>query len=253
MRRFGLAWSYRDAPFIDAIVPGFEGERRILAIQLVRILFPATGMLVMSAWCFGVLNSHRKFLLSYMAPVALSLAVIVVTVMAGQSVSGAALLKDVAWGWVLGAVLQFSVQLPTVLQLLPGFRPQLETQSTNVRTVLRNFGPVFLSRGVVQISGYIDTMIASSMALGSLSILTCGQFISILPVSLFSMSVAAAELPALSSATGSEEEIGTYLRKRLTAGLETDCFLYHSFGGGVLAVGRRNCGGDLPIGQVPPL
>lgn len=210
--------------FIDAIVPGFDGERRILAIQLVRILFPATGTLVMSAWCLGVLNSHRKFLLSYVAPVALSLAVIVVTVMAGQSTTGAALLKDVAWGWVLGAVLQFSVQLPTVLQLLPGFRPRLETQSTHVRTVLKNFGPVFLSRGVVQISGYIDTMIASSMALGSLSILTCGQFISILPISLFSMSVAAAELPALSSATGSEDEIATYLQKRLTSGLRRIAF-----------------------------
>lgn len=210
--------------FIDAIVPGFSGERRLLAIRLVRILFPATGTLVMSAWCLGVLNSHRKFLLSYMAPVALSLAVIVVTVSAGQSVSNAQLLADVAWGWVLGAVLQFAVQLPTVLRLLPGFRPTLDVRSANVRTVIRNFGPVFMSRGVVQISGYIDTMIASAMALGSLRILTCGQFISILPISLFSMSVAAAELPALSSATGNEAEVAEYLRKRLSAGLRRIAF-----------------------------
>ena len=54
--------------FIDLIVPGFHDERRLLAIQLVRILFPATGLLVMSAWCLGVLNSHRMFLLSYLAP-----------------------------------------------------------------------------------------------------------------------------------------------------------------------------------------
>ena len=212
--------------FIDAIVPGFHpgDQRRILAIRLVRILFPATGLLVMSAWCLGVLNSHRKFLLSYLAPVALSLAVILVTVAAGQSVSNERLLADVAWGWVLGALSQFLVQLPKVLAILPGFRPRLDYQSENVRTVLRNFGPVFLSRGVVQISGYIDTMIASELTVGSLSVLVCGQFISILPVSLFSMSVAAAELPALSSATGSEEEIATYLRGRLSAGLRRIAF-----------------------------
>ena len=210
--------------FIDAIVPGFEGERRILAIRLVRILFPATGLLVMGAWCLGVLNSHRKFLLSYLAPVPLSITVILVTLSVGHSVTEERLLSDVAWGWVLGALISFLVQIPTVLGFLPGFRPSLDVRSANVRTVIRNFGPVFLSRGVVQISGYIDTMIASGMALGSLRILTCGQFIAILPVSLFSMSVAAAELPALSSAVGSEEEVATYLRKRLSAGLRRIAF-----------------------------
>ena len=55
---------------IDLIAPGFHGSDRELTIRLVRILFPATGMLVLGAWCLGVLNSHRKFLLSYSAPIA---------------------------------------------------------------------------------------------------------------------------------------------------------------------------------------
>ncbi|MBZ5581672.1 MAG: hypothetical protein LAQ30_05595, partial [Acidobacteriia bacterium] len=29
-----------------------------LPIRLVRILFPGAGLLVLSAWCLGVLNSH---------------------------------------------------------------------------------------------------------------------------------------------------------------------------------------------------
>jgi hypothetical protein len=55
--------------FIDVIAPGFKGESRELAIRLVRILFPGTGLLVLSAWCLGILNSHRRFFLSYAAPV----------------------------------------------------------------------------------------------------------------------------------------------------------------------------------------
>jgi len=210
--------------FIDVIVPGFQGERRELAIRLVRILFPASGLLVMGAWCLGVLNSHRKFLLSYLAPVPLSIAVIVVTIMAGRSAKGTALLVDVAWGWVLGALLSFLVQLPSVLMFLPSFRPSLAVRSPYVRTVIRNFGPVFVSRGVVQVSAYIDTMIASALPLGSVNFLSCGQFISLLPVSLFSMSVSAAELPALSSATGTDEEIAAYLRQRLGGGLRRIAF-----------------------------
>jgi len=55
--------------FIDAIAPGFHGEKRELTMRLVQILFPGAALLVMSAWCLGILNSHRKFFLSYAAPV----------------------------------------------------------------------------------------------------------------------------------------------------------------------------------------
>jgi putative peptidoglycan lipid II flippase len=54
------------APYlISAIEPGFEGERRELTIAIVRVLLPCTGLLVMSAWCLGVLNSHHKLFMSY--------------------------------------------------------------------------------------------------------------------------------------------------------------------------------------------
>jgi putative peptidoglycan lipid II flippase len=45
---------------IDAIAPGFSGDKRELTIRLVRILFPGAGLLVLSAWCLGILNSHRR-------------------------------------------------------------------------------------------------------------------------------------------------------------------------------------------------
>ena len=49
------------------IAPGFSGEKRELTIRFTRILFPGTGLLVLTAWCLGVLNSHRRFFLSYSA------------------------------------------------------------------------------------------------------------------------------------------------------------------------------------------
>src|SRR6185295_17046539 len=41
-------------PFTDLVAPGMEGPTRDLTVRLVRILFPGTGMLVISAWCLGV-------------------------------------------------------------------------------------------------------------------------------------------------------------------------------------------------------
>src|SRR5580658_6515599 len=52
-----------------AIALGFHGAKRDLLNSLVRILFPGAGLLVLSAWCLGILNSHRRFFLSYSVPV----------------------------------------------------------------------------------------------------------------------------------------------------------------------------------------
>jgi putative peptidoglycan lipid II flippase len=209
---------------IDLIAPGFKGEARILTIRLVRILFPGMGLLVLSAWCLGVLNSHGRFLLSYTAPMVSNITVIAILIWSGRHLKDERLVIPVAWAIVLGSGLQFLVQLPSVFKLLPAFRPVFDTASKHVRSVFRNFGPIFLSRGVVQISSYIDSMIASLLPVGAVAALGYGQVISILPISLFSMSVSAAELPAFSSATGSSEEVALFLRVRLFSGLRRIAF-----------------------------
>lgn len=209
---------------VEVIAPGFKAEKRELTIQIVRITFPGTGLLVMSAWCLGILNSHRRFLLSYTAPVAMNFTMIAALLMLGRNTGEDRLAIDLGWAFVLGSALQFLVQLPRVLELIPGIRPRFDISSPHVRAVLRNFGPIFLSRGVVQISAYVDSIIGSYLPAGGVAALRYGQIISVLPVSLFSMSVSAAELPALSSGVGTEEEIAAFLRGRLSAGLRRIAF-----------------------------
>lgn len=212
-------------PFlIDVIAPGFHGTDRALTIRLVRILFPAAGILVMGAWCLGVLNSHRKFLLSYSAPIAMNGTMIAALALFGRYLPQNQSVVVLAWACVLGSILQFFVQLPAVLRFLPAFRPLVDLDSPHVRTVIRNFGPVFASRGVVQISAYVDQMIASFLGPVAVAALSYGQFIALLPISLFSMSVSAAELPELSSALGNRDEVAAHLRTRLAAGLRRIAF-----------------------------
>ena len=57
------------APIITAIAaPGFSGPTRDLTVSLVAIMFPMSGLTILSAWCLGILNTHRRFFLSYAAP-----------------------------------------------------------------------------------------------------------------------------------------------------------------------------------------
>jgi len=129
-----------------------------------------------------------------------------------------------AWGSVVGSALQMLVQLPIVLRVLGRLRLALMTKSPYVREIVRNFAPVFVGRGVVQISAYVDAWIASFLIAGSVAALTYAQNLSVLPVSLFGMSVSAAELPAMSSLRGDENTIAAAMRQRLDAGMQRIAF-----------------------------
>ena len=204
---------------IWAIAPGYHGAKRETVILLTRILFPGTGLLVCSAWCLGILNSHRKFFLSYTAPVVWNAAMIA-TLFYFRKDGLDELAMKLAWGTVLGCALQFAVQVPAVLRLVPGLRLRPETTGLHVREVMRNFGPVVLSRGVMQISAYIDQLLATLLGEGAMAAMTTAQSIYMLPVSLFGMSVSAAELPAMSGVTGGSDA----LRQRLNRGLRQIAF-----------------------------
>lgn len=210
--------------FVDLIAPGFEGAARDLAIRLVRLIFPGVGLLVLSAWCLGILNSHRRFFLSYVSPVLFNLAVIGSLLLGAAGRAPEAIAVLAAWASVAGSALQFAIQLPTVLRLERGLQLSPDLASPVVRGIVARFGTVVIGRGVVQVSAFVDTAIASFIGVGAVATLGYSQAISMLPVSLFGMSVSAAELPAMSAEVGSEAEVAAAIRGRLDRGLARIAF-----------------------------
>lgn len=205
---------------IDLIAPGFDGEKKMQAITLVRVLFPGVGLLVMSAWCLGILNSHGKFFLSYSAPVLWNIAIIGALIYGGIRYSEYELALFVGWGVVVGSILQTTVQIPSVLASLGSIKANISSAGSNVRKVLKSFWPVVIGRGVVQISAYIDSILASLLPSGAVSALSYAQTIYLLPISLFGMAISAAELPALSGITGEAAIVNAKLQERLNHGLK---------------------------------
>jgi putative peptidoglycan lipid II flippase len=205
------------APLLTSVLaPGFEGETYDLTVQLVQIMTAGLGFMVLSAWCLGVLNTHRRFFLSYAAPVLWNATQVAVLVYVGlRGWTEADIAVAVAWAVTIGGALQFLIQLPLVRRVAPRIWLSVRTDLPGVRTVLRRFGPAVLGRGVVQIGAFIDLALASLLATGAVAALSYAQVLYLLPVSLFAMSIAAAELPELSR---SAQEPGV-IRRRLTAGL----------------------------------
>ena len=215
-------------------------DRLDLAIDMIQLAFPMAGLLVLSAWALGILNSHRRFLVPYLAPVAWNIAIIGALFIAGtqvgvrpfdtrgvfaEGISIDALthvLQAAFIGGLVGGALQLLVQLPFVVRVIRGFRLSWSARVDGVRTALWAAGPVIAGRGVAQVSAYLDVHLASFLVQGASAVLGYAQVLYLLPVSLFGMSVAAAELPELSRmGKDNIEEVA----KRLESGLRQGLFL----------------------------
>ena len=226
-------------PLVYLLSPGFDPSTLALTTLLVQILFPGVALLVLSAWCLGVLNSHRRFFLSYASPVLWNTALIAAVIAAGRRLAGddAAIATWLAWGAVVGSAAQLLVQLPSVIRLLGSVRPTLALAQPGVRDTLRAFGPVLLGRGSVQLSGYVDQILASYLGEGIVAALANAQTLYLLPVSLFGMAVSAAELPEMSSAVARGEARSAQLRARLELALRRVVFLVVPSAAAFLSIG----------------
>ena len=252
-------------PIVTVLAPGFLGsaggaiDRFDLAVRAVRIIFPMAGVLVLSAWALGVLNSHRQFFVPYVAPALWNVAII------ASLFGGAYWITGTPWapdglttgpltsvlligcvGAFIGGGVQFAVQLPFVAREMPGFSLSFSTRVPGVREAINAFGPVVAGRGVAQLSGYLDLFLASFLAVGALGALRYAQLLYMLPISLFGMSVAASELPELSRLT--EEKVAAF-SARLRRSLRQIAFLTVPTVVGYLAFGPLLVGALFRTGQ----
>ena len=225
-----------------------EVDRLLLAVDMVRLAFPMAGILVLSSWALGVLNSHRRFLMPYFAPILWNVTIIGSLLGVGSVIgftpgeNGASILPEtltrlltaVFLGGVIGGLMQFLIQLPSVAFVIKGFRLSLSTRVDGVRQALAAVGPALAGRGVAQLSAYVDILLATLLVEGAVASIGYAQVLYILPISLFGLSVAAAELPELTRIGASSF---TRMADRIRAGLRQGLFLAVPTALGYIALG----------------
>ena len=212
------------APWLTlAITTGFDQERLDNTAKIVRILFPMTGLLVLSAWSLGVLNAHRRFFLPYAAPVVWSLAQIAGVGIFGFWLErrGEPLAMAVAWSALVGAGLQLLLLLPAARALLGGLMPRFDHRDENVREAARRLPAALVGRGVIQLSSLIDSALVSFLGEGAFAVFGYVQIIYLLPMALLGTGEAAVSLPEMAGETADADPaiLHAALRKRLGASL----------------------------------
>jgi putative peptidoglycan lipid II flippase len=218
--------------------------------------------MVVSAWCLGVLTTHRRFLLPYAAPALWNVAAIAALVGAAtwfvtpELPAGIRMYRlslALAWGTVAGAILQVAVQLPACWRLLQGIVPRLSLRGEGVRAVLIAWTPLVVGAGVAQIASIVDTILGSLLGPGGVATLSYAQMLQTLPVSLFGVSVAAVALPDLSrDSTTLTAESATLLKNRLGAAFRRLAFFVIPSAFAFVGVGRVLVAALLQTGRFGP-
>ena len=186
-------------PITKVLLPVLPDATFELTVDLVRVMWAGLGFIVLSAWCLGVLNAHRRFFLSFAAPIVWNAAQIFLAVFAwANGWNDGEIAKAAAWGVLIGGFAQFVIQLPAVYKVAPSIRTSFRIRLKPVQDIFTRFTPALLGRGVIQLSAFFDLFLAGFLAAGAFAGLSIAQIIYLLPIGIFAMSIVAADLPELS-------------------------------------------------------
>ncbi len=177
----------------SVVAPGFGGADQALLIHLSRLMLISPILFALSNTLGGVLVSLEHFAGYGLSPVLYNLGII----------GGAFLVAPLGpiglvVGTIVGAALHLMVRIIALLR--SAFRPRGPVSLTNPHflQVLRLMLPRMAGQPVEQLTFFLFTNIASTLATGSIAILSFARNFESVPVSVFGISFATAVFASLS-------------------------------------------------------
>lgn len=185
---------------IWVFAPGFEGKpdaRPELAAEMLRITFPYILFISLTAFVSGILNTFHHFAVPAFAPTLLNVVLIVAAVWGAPYFDEPVL--ALAWGVFFAGIAQLAFQLPTLgkLGLIPRFK--FKRAHEGVSRIIKLMIPALFGSSVAQLNLLINTIIASFLAVGSISWLYYSDRFVELPLAIFGVALGIVILPKLSS------------------------------------------------------
>ena len=179
------------------VAPGFPPEKQMLVANLTRIMLLSPVLLAVSAVFGGVLISLKRFLAYSLAPIFYNVGIIagIVCFVPFFGTSG------LAWGVVLGALLHVAIQYPAMRESGYSWKLFMKYPLLDASTlqVIRLMIPRSLAMAINQVSLLLVTIFASTLASGSLAVVTLANNIQSVPLGLFGVSFAVAAFPVLAT------------------------------------------------------
>jgi len=202
------------APLIlRAMAPGFTGDpaQASLTILLTRVMFPYLLLVGLGALAMGLLNTHGRFFASALGPALLNVGIIATVLLLARRVDPPIL--ALAIGVLVGGVAQLLAQVPSLRRAGLLFWPSFELRHPALGRVARLLLPAVFGLAAVQVTVFVNTLLASLLPAGSVSFLYYADRVMEFPLGIFGIALASASLPAMSraAARGDRQGLGTTL------------------------------------------
>jgi putative peptidoglycan lipid II flippase len=186
------------APWVVRLMaPGFvrDPDQEALASLLTRVMFPYLALVGLSALAMGTLNAHGRFFASAFAPAIQNIGMILCVTLLASQLSPPVL--SLAIGVVLGGLGQLAVQLPDLRRSGCLVSPSGEVTHPAVGQVARLLLPSVVGLAAVQVNVFVNTLLASLLAPGSISFLYYADRVMEFPLGVFGIALASAALPSM--------------------------------------------------------
>jgi putative peptidoglycan lipid II flippase len=199
---------------------GFNDPQQIqLTVRLLRIQLVAPVIFGISGLVMAILNAKQQFLLPALAPTFYWLGWILGSLFLVPRLG----ISGLAWGVLVGALLHLSIQLPGLRRMRPQYAATFGLKDSSVRMVGRLMAPRLFGVAIVQLNFLVNVILASGMAVGSLTGITLGFAIMLMPQIVIAQAVAIAALPTFSSQAAKGEL--AEMRRSLASSLRGVIFL----------------------------
>ncbi len=215
----GLLGFYFAPELMKLVAPGFDFKKRFATVELTRIMMIGIIFLGLSNVAASILNSFKRFAAFAVAPVMYNLGIIF-GIIVFVPIFGP---EGLAWGVVFGAFLHFLVQLPAVAHLGFRYSVRFDWKMKGVRKIGMLMLPRTFGLAISQINQLANTIIGSTLAVGSVAIFCAANNLQNVPIGIFAIPIALAYFPVFSEAWAKKDV--PHLTKSLSESMRRILFI----------------------------
>jgi len=208
-------------PIVNLLAPDFgliAGKTELTSL-LTMIMFPFLIFVALAAVVMGMLNTSGSFFVPAMSSSFFNLG----SIIGGVSLAlllpgfGQPAIVGMAWGTLIGGLMQLLIQLPTLRKTGFRFKPQLKLCDPGLKRILWLMLPATIGLSATQINIFVNTNFASSCVEGSVSWLNYAFRMVQLPIGVFGVAFSIAAMPVLAKHAAQKDLAG--LRQTFTSSL----------------------------------
>ncbi len=216
-----LVGIYFAQPIVNLLAPDFSmvGGKTELTTLLTRIMFPFLIFVALAAVVMGILNTKGRFFVPAISSAFFNMGSIV----GGVSLAllfprfGWPAIAGMAWGTLIGGLMQLLIQLPVLFKVGFTFAPRLNLKDPGLKRILFLMLPATIGLSATQINIFVNTNFASSCVQGSVSWLNYAFRMVQLPIGVFGVAFSIAAMPVLARCAAKKDMDG--LRQTFTSSL----------------------------------